>query len=229
MRSFSFSFILLACSAFAAENLNQPRFWASYFGTHKISDRWGIHFDGQFRDALANGWRQTLLRPGVNFYLKPNLFVTQGYLHVATDPGLGTGYFQEHRSWQQLQWIPRIRGVNHAQRFRLEQRWIEAGASWRYQNRVRYFYRSELPVFGKHSKGNGFFLAAQNEIFLNFGQNKGASVFDQNRAYTAIGKRFSPTERLEFGYMYQNQLMRTGLIREHNHIFVISFLSNKSL
>jgi hypothetical protein len=148
------------------------------------------------------------------------LFLTQGYAWIrSSSNGIVT---PEHRSWQQLQFMPRVSGVVMNHRFRVEQRWIGIAQGHRYQNRFRYFYRTELPVKGP------YFVGLQNEIFLGFGRNYGASSYDQNRAYISFGKRLGPIGRIEAGYMYQNQLLRDGVRREHNHIAVISFLSGRS-
>jgi hypothetical protein len=193
------------------------RGWASYFGDHRLAGRWGIHFDGQLRDDFSSSARQILLRPGANFYLRDNLFLTQGYLLVRNHDGPRT--LNEHRSWQQLQFMPQWGPLLMSHRFRIEQRWIGVGNTHRYQNRFRYFYRTEVPARGSH------FIGLQNEIFLGFGPNRGASTYDQNRAYISLGKRFGPVGRIEAGYMYQNVLRRDGFTRDHNHIAVISFLS----
>lgn len=118
--------------------------------------------------------------------------------------------------------MPKALGVVMSHRLRLEQRWIGFNTGHRYQNRIRYFYRTELPATSK------YFVGLQNEVFLGFGQNRGAAVYDQNRAYVSVGKRFGAIGRIEIGYMYQNLLQRNGMVREHNHIAVISFLSAKS-
>ncbi len=160
------------------------------------------------------------MRPGVNYYVRPNLFLTQGYAWIRT--GSGVTVTPEHRSWQQVQYMPKALGVVMSHRLRLEQRWIGFNTGHRYQNRIRYFYRTELPATSK------YFVGLQNEVFLGFGQNRGAAVYDQNRAYVSVGKRFGAIGRIEIGYMYQNLLQRNGMVREHNHIAVISFLSAKS-
>ena len=208
---------LLAGSALAETHV---RSWSSYFGDHRLTQKWGVHFDGQYRRDLSENWNQLLLRPGVNYYVRPNLFLTQGYAWIRTGNGLAVT--SEHRSWQQVQYMPMALGVVMSHRVRLEQRWIAVGAGHRYQNRIRYFYRTELPATSK------YFVGLQNEVFFGFGQNRGAAVYDQNRAYVSVGKRFGSIGRIEIGYMYQNLLQRNGVVREHNHIVVISFLSSKS-
>ncbi len=164
-----------------------------------------------------------LLRPGVNFYVKPNLFLTLGHAYIRTTPD-GARPVPEHRLWEQVQWMPKALGVTMSHRFRLEQRWAQGLAV---QDRFRYFYRTELPV-----RGPVFYWALQNEIFVKAGRSANRRFYDQNRAYTALGKRFGDPKRswgrLEGGYMYQHVLLRDGVRQEHNHILVLSFLSGFS-
>jgi hypothetical protein len=130
----------------------------------------------------------------------------------------------ENRLWQQVQWMPKVKGVTTTHRFRQEQRWLP-GLS--VQDRFRYFFRTELPMAGKRH-----YWALQNEIFVKGGRSAQRRFYDQNRAYTAIGHRFGDPGRswgrIEAGYMYQHVLLRNGIQQEHNHILVLSFLSSFS-
>jgi len=219
--------ILLLQSALQAQSSHNPRAWLSYFGDHPGPRKLGLHFDGHLR--VGSSFRQSLLRPGLNYYIRPNLFVTAGYAHIYTKSGsVGT---PEHRPFGQLQYNQRYRTLPFTHRFRLEQRFISVGTGptqfWRHQNRVRYFFRTELPLLGKRAFKKGWHIGLSDEIFVGFGANKGNSSYDQNRLYAALGKKLSPTEKIEFGYIYQNQLLRDGRTREHNHIFTIAFYSTK--
>ena len=55
------------------------------------------------------------------------------------------------------------------------------------------------------------------------------SVFDQNRAYAALGFDLKPSLRLEGGYMNQAFLVRSGSRLEHNHTIVVSLFSSARL
>ncbi|GAB4419913.1 MAG: hypothetical protein OHK0021_24330 [Bryobacter sp.] len=219
----------------------QPRGWISHFGDHRLGTkewqaRWGFHFDGQYRASWADGYTQLLLRPGLNFYVQPNLFLTIGQAYIRTQPD-GVRHDDvrgEQRLWQQLQWMPRVGKLTTVHRFRQEQRWVP-GLS--VQDRFRYFFRTELPLpklplpklpLPKPS----FYLALQNEIFVKGGRSAHARFYDQNRAYTAIGKRFTSETttygKLEAGYLYQHVLRPDGRFQEHNNVLVLSILSTWS-
>ena len=55
------------------------------------------------------------------------------------------------------------------------------------------------------------------------------SVFDQNRAYVALGFDLKPSLRLEVGYMNQLILVRSGNRMEYNHTIMVSLFSNARL
>ena len=61
------------------------------------------------------------------------------------------------------------------------------------------------------------FVALQNEFFLNL-QNKdelNGSTFDQNRAYLAVGYRFSKAFDVEAGYL--NQAVKGASVNTMNN------------
>ncbi|MFT7606192.1 MAG: hypothetical protein ACI8VT_003792, partial [Saprospiraceae bacterium] len=58
--------------------------WLMYFGTNKISDRFSIHTEVQYRNhTLApNNIEQLLLRTGLNYHFSKKAFVTAGYGYI---------------------------------------------------------------------------------------------------------------------------------------------------
>ncbi len=215
--------------------------WFNYFGDHAVSRRWGLHLEGQWRrNGPFHHWQQLLLRPGVNFYLNPNVMLTAGYGFIRSYPygdfpALGAA--PEHRFWQQVlvrhRPAPRL-ALQH--RFRLEQRnlgvvavggdgWARR-AGWRYENRFRYFVRADVPLRGQNDRP-AWYLALYNEAMVNYGANVGANTFDQNRAYVAVGKAVSRTARLEVGYLNQLVQQRNGRIFEVNHTVMVSLFATR--
>jgi hypothetical protein len=70
--------------------------------------------------------------------------------------------------------------------------------------------------------GSGIFAALQNEVFLNL-QHKdqlNGKVFDQNRAYLALGYRFSKKFDLEAGYL--NQAIRGASVNTSNNVIQLA-------
>jgi hypothetical protein len=70
-----------------------------------------------------------------------------------------------------------------------------------------------------------WYFASSNEIFLNYAPRHGARVFDQNRAYAAIGRLLGKDTRIEAGYMQQTLLQRNGRILEFNHTIHVAVFS----
>jgi hypothetical protein len=194
-----------------AQTVNQTSGWLFLLNNTKINDKWGAYLDVQLRSAdKVDYLRNFLFRPGVTYYINDKSEATLGYLlNVTFNRNLGTAdnSLTEHRIWEQYIYKQKISTISLSHRFRLEQRFIEANALNNiFAQRFRYFVRFILPLEKNKLKfEEGAFIALQNEVFLNI-QNKdelNRKVFDQNRAYLALGYRFSKKVDLEAGYMNQ--------------------------
>lgn len=61
--------------------------WFNYFGNIKLSEKFSIHSEYQWRrNNLITNWRQSLLRVGVNYHLNPRVLFRAGYAWVETYP-----------------------------------------------------------------------------------------------------------------------------------------------
>lgn len=215
------AFLSLFASALYAQTVNQNTGWFMFLNSTKFNDKWGMHFDLQVRSD--NNWdrlRNLLVRPGVTYYINKNSNATVGYLFTQTYlPDVGVlsinGFdafwpkttLTEHRIWQQYIYNHQPwKGAALSHRFRLEQRFIERQTDDLFSQRLRYFFRLVQPL--KKQEGaftKGVFAAVQNELFFNL-QNKeqlNGSLFDQNRAYLAVGYRVSKSFDIEAGYLNQ--------------------------
>jgi len=208
---------ILSCSALLlqAQTVSQNTGWLFFLNSTKFNDKWGLHFDFQLRSQ--NNWdgvRNVLVRPGITYYINKNSNATLGYLYTPTflqDNLIGSNSFKntltEHRIWQQYIYSHQPwKGATLSHRFRLEQRFIERQTDDLFAQRFRYFFRLIQPLQkqeGAFTKGT--FVALQNELFFNI-QSKdqlNGSLFDQNRAYLAIGYRVSKSFDIEAGYLNQ--------------------------
>ena len=204
--------LLMAFGKLYAQTQHQNTGWFLFLNNTKFNEKWGLQFDLQIRSADDWGHvRNTLVRPALQYFINKNSNVALGYLWQTTQvKQSGTDDYislNEHRIFEQYIYNHKISSVFASHRLRVEQRFIERIANEDlFSQRFRYFFRliqplqKTQPTFTK-----GAFVALQNEIFLNL-QNKkelNNSVFDQNRAYLALGYRFSKKMDIEAGYMNQ--------------------------
>ncbi len=215
--------------------------WLMYFGNHKITNRIGLHLEAQLRRSeFVAAPKQLLLRGGINIYTGDKSFFTAGYAYIETYPygDLPSPItFPEHRIWEQFQVKTNLSRIEMISRFRLEQRYVyspvydkvenkyEVGKDV-YTNRFRLLTRFSLPINGKEIKDKVFYISAYDELFINFGKNVGANVFDQNRAYVALGYKVPVLGRVEAGYLYQSIVKSDGVRIENNHALQLSITSN---
>jgi len=240
----------LACVALASVVMPQQasaqadswRGWFAHFINVRVHDKWTLYADYQIRstDNIDN-LGQVLIRPGLTYHWKSNISATVGYTGVfnyLSTPIADREWMPEHRAFQQLVFRSDMKGFSEFQnRIRLEERFIGKPSQSNpgdiyYDNalRVRHFIRGVIP-FSPYEKRDRkfFFIALQNEIFLNIGnqQADNGQFFGQNRAYAAAGFKFSPKLSLEAGYM--NLTMNSGSSAQSRHIIQIMAFSNFDL
>lgn len=205
--------LIVSLSKTNAQTVHQNSGWGAFFNSTKFNAKWGLALDIQVRTADDWGYyvRNTLFRPGITYYLNNKSNVTAGYMLATTNnkfsPIPNKQTLLEHRIWEQYIYNHKIGAVFAMHRLRLEQRFIETnGTDDIFSQRFRYFFRLIQPLQKKQDTfTKGAFVALQNETFLNI-QNKdqlNKSVFDQNRAYLALGYRFSKKFDIEAGYLNQ--------------------------
>jgi len=208
--------------------------WYSYFGDHPVSKRWELHLEGQWRrHDLGLTWQQLLIRPGVNFELNPNVILTAGYGFVDTFQygEYPVPYrFPEHRLFEQVLLKHKVGKFDLQHRYRLEQRFFGVRSdpainridSSRYENRFRLLTRVNIPL----TADKKYYIGTFDEFFINFGKNVAANVFDQNRAYVALGLPVARATKIEIGYMLQIIQQRNGRVFEYNHTLQVNLFSN---
>lgn len=231
----SLSFIFVPAQRNYTENLNG---WYMYFGGHKLSDKIGLHLEAQFRrNEIILNPQQLLLRTGINFHFNPSAFATAGYGFINTFPYGEQAVkciFPEHRIWQQLQLKNLFGKFEIIHRYRMEERYVNApvfeDSTYKpgpavYTNRFRLFTRVSIPFKGNEISDHSFYLTAYDEFFINFGNNVKLNVFDQNRAYIALGYKIPKAGRLEIGYLNQFIFKADGISVENNHTLQLSLTS----
>jgi hypothetical protein len=219
-----------------AQNTNT---WFMYFGSHKISDKWGLHLEAQVRrsDFLSQS-QQILLRGGINYHINPQTMLTAGYVFVQTEPygkQPARSDFPENRLWEQLQLKNQVGSFEWISRFRLEQRYVQvpvltgttyAAGDAVYTNRFRILNRFSIPFKGKTIVDKSFYLSVFDEVMVNFGKKVALNIFDQNRLYAAIGYKLPKVGRLELGYLNQMIIKGDGKTIENNHTLQVGLSSS---
>ena len=110
------------------ENLGN---WFMYFGTHKLSEKYSLHYETQLRNyELVSNFNQLLPRVGLNYHIDKNTSLTAGYAFIPTqnvfDQGWGEEMVTENRIWEQFILKNVVNRVKIRHRYRLEQRWVKA-------------------------------------------------------------------------------------------------------
>ncbi|MCD9577029.1 DUF2490 domain-containing protein [Flavobacterium soyae] len=206
--------------------------WYNTFGTFKLSEKFGLHTEYQWRrDNVITDWQQSLLRVGLNYNLNPRVLFRVGYAWIETFPygeypinGLGRD-FTEHRIFEMIQLSHKEGIVDFSHRFMLEQRFVGrySAASVTKEdefplfNRMRYMIRMQVPLKGSEIKDKTPYVALYDEIFVGFGKNVTNNVFDQNRLGVLLGYRFNKTVRIEAGYL--NQILQFGRQINSQNVF----------
>jgi hypothetical protein len=218
-----FTCIFDACGQNNRLKTNNNIGWYNYFGTFKVSKQFGIHTEYQWRrNNIITDWQQSLLRVGLNYNLNPRVLFRIGYAWIETFPygeysinGLGRD-FTEHRIFEMVQLSHREGIVDISHRFMLEQRFVGRYSSvnettedeFSLLNRARYMIRLQVPLKGREIKDKTPYVAVYDEIFVGFGKNVNANIFDQNRIGLLLGYRFNKNVRIEGGYL--NQTLQFG-------------------
>lgn len=175
--------------------------WYMYFGNNKISKKFNLHNEIQYRNFNAVGdLEQLMIRAGIGYDLsEDNNNVLAGYAFILGRPyenGEKTENI-EHRIFQQYITKQRFGRFNLQHRYRLEERFMEDD----FKMRFRYYLNVSIPINNKEMLPKTFYASVYNEIFLHLD----SPVFDRNRVYGALGYVINKNMRIEAGYMNQIQ------------------------
>lgn len=237
--------------AFERQSVYNNIGWYGFFGDHKLNVKWSLHTEYQWRrEDFISFWQQSLSRVGVN-YKAGKLMLTFGYGYIDTytygNPPISrttsqgkAQLFPEHRLYQDALLNNDQNGFEVNHRLRLEQRWLgnfydaeneRIAGKWRYLSRFRYRFRIAHSLKGKTIDQGEFYLHAYNEIFIGFGKNVGANVFDQNRINLGLGYKINGVGKIEAGYF--NQIVQQPRLNadknpvfEYNNGFLIALIYN---
>jgi hypothetical protein len=222
--------------------------WYTYTGTFKLTDKFSIHTEYQWRrDETITKWQQSLIRTGINYTLNPKVTLRLGYANIETFNygdipinGMGKN-FNEHRTYQMATLTDKVNIVDLSHRFMLEQRWIGRYSNaaltqedeWVFANRFRYLARVQVPLKGKTVANKTPYIALYDEIMIGFGKNVNENIFDQNRLGILLGYKFSSNVRIEGGFL--SQILQLGRevngrnVFQYNNGIIINSIFNFNL
>lgn len=170
--------------------------WYMYFGTNKVSKRFSVHTEAQFRlYETTSNFNQLLLRTGLNYHISPEAIATAGYGYIDTDNTFYDGDFDinliEHRIFEQFILKNKVWEFLFEHRYRLEQRFLDFDGAKDTQHRARYRIQMTLPLT------DTFFLNFYDELFINLQDD----LFGQNRLYGAVGMNITENSNIQIGYL----------------------------
>lgn len=190
---FTINCFLLSAQDTGEDNLGA---WYMYFGTNKLSEKWSLHTEAQFRYYEVTGnFNQMLLRTGGNYHISDKAIATLGYAYITTDTNFeefnGEKNSFEHRIFQQFILKNAVGKFAFEHRYRLEQRFLEQYGISDTQHRARYRLQVTYPL------NENWFLNFYDEIFINLQD----PLFGQNRLYGALGYKVNSDLSLQLGYL----------------------------
>ncbi len=173
--------------------------WLMFFNRTEIAKKWSIHTEIQDRSYdISHKEEQLLLRAGINYHLKKNLWLTAGYGYIESYPpdDIMSNTVIEHRIWQQGLYFHTIGRFFVEHRARVEQRFVGSD----YRDRIRYRLMVNAPLNQDRMGPKTLFISVYNEIFYHI-EN---SPYDRNRFYTALGYQFNRSVNVQAGWLGQN-------------------------
>ncbi len=212
--------------------------WFVYTGTFKIKPKIAIHTEYQWRriDGIKN-WQQGLFRTGVNYALRKDVSINAGYAFAETFPygdHPAANAFPEHRIFEQVIIKNPVGSIDLSHRFTLEQRFAGRvtmpngikNTEYFFLNRMRYRIRGEIPLHKKETPEKPWSIIAQEEVFIGWGKNMGANIFDQNRLAILLGYKLNQTIKFEAGYLsqvlQQSKRINDKAVFQYNNGFMLA-------
>jgi len=209
--------LLVTCIApgFAQNRLSTHNtvVWLNQFHTINITQNISVLAEYQWRRTEGlKSWQQSLLRGGIQYKFKSGVSVLAGYGWIETFPygdypPKASQPFPEHRIYEQVIWNDNIGRVMLNHRGRLEQRFLgvldpaatdgRSITKWNYLNRFRYQLKATVPLNHATLTDKTIYATAFDEVFIGFGKNVNANIFDQNRIGLGLGYKLHKRLSLE--------------------------------
>ena len=197
--------------------------WLCYFGDARLTGRWGLHTEFQYRrtNGLSDP-QQYFYRAAVNYYLPHNVQFALGGVYLLSLPYgdyPDAGRTFERRIYQMASLEQQFGRLSLTHRFIQDERWLRMEGEDRYlfQNRSRYRAQLKLALNKPKISPGTLYALASDEIFMSYGENVLANVFNQNRLYGGLGFQFTDALTVEASYLNQIVQHDDGVVFERNH------------
>lgn len=191
--------LFLGISIQSIAQQNELGNWLMYFGQNKLSNKFSLQTEAQYRNyTIEPNIEQLLLRTGINYHFQSTAFATIGYGYIGSydfETEQNNPETEEHRIWQQLITTNQLGSVKLEHRYRVEQRFIGDD----YKNRLRYRLMLFVPINKPTITEGSIFLGIYDEIFLNTER----TFFDRNRLYGAVGYQLDKATSFQAGILHQ--------------------------
>lgn len=214
--------------------------WMAYFNQTRLSDKWGIWFDGHFRttEHFLNEPSKLLLRTGLTYYLNDDLKLTNGYAYINHYPEEGHANVSqpESRIWHQLQLHTKYGKVRTMQWIRMDERFRrkikndnELAEGYRFDARIRYNFLLNVPLSKKGIAPKTFSAILNDEVMINLSKNNVYNAFDQNRFFVGLAYNIDSHSNFQFGYMNVYQQLGAGNKYKNINSIRLFFFQNLDL
>jgi hypothetical protein len=194
------------------------RLWQTVIAEGNVAKnlRWYAELQARWKDDFKN-FDQAFFRPALNYAVTDKASLWLGYVYADTKTVKGHTY--EDRWWQQFQYTSKYNDLTWLSRSRLEQRHLDTGdkTSYRFRQQVR----ASWPINGKSDLS----YLVWDEVFWNTNDSQwaGDSGFNQNRLFAGLMWKYTPSSRLEIGYLNQFVKSSNSAPDQMNHV-LSSFL-----
>lgn len=223
--SLFFLFLINHSLAFAQkEVVHQSLYWVRYYNILNFNPKWSWHNEIDTRHFFVNSRQhQLIIHSRASYRLTDAWTIAAALTYSAQKPQnpdvTPRPVTPEFRTWQEAaynQAFSKRFALNY--RIRIEERFLSTHPGHfdfdePHPFVFRHRYRAQL---GYTIKKANLAFRVSNELFLN---NFQGTLFDQNRVYLSVEKRFNPALAVEVGYMNIYQRTRTpGLYYQRDNL-----------
>jgi hypothetical protein len=206
--------------------------WLAYFSDARLSRHWGLHTEFQYRRTQGlQDPQQYFYRAGLNYHATEQLVVTGGYVYLLSLPYGDfpeVGRSHERRAFVRAELENSYGRLTLTHRYTQDLRWLRGPqeVAYAFQNRSRYRLQLQFPLTGPKVEAGTLYALASDEIFISYGRNVAANVFNQNRLYGGLGYQITEALGVETSYLHQTVQHDDGVVFEQNHTLQVSLNFN---